>query len=179
MVPNYLMFIRVKNIKNKKGRVYPYAYLVDNRWYKRGTRQKGQGSRQIVKKYLGRVYSHSKTNDIGFYEHYKIENIEGYNGNHKEKILKDLVDWELFRHNIDVKEYNIDHRNKKVVKSDKEISLKLNEGLLCSYTLGRLHGFRFTGDERQDGLRFAKAFVEAGLEIPKEVFIGLFSKVYK
>jgi len=173
------MFIRVKNIKNKKGKVYPYAYLVDNKWYKRGNKEKGRGSRQKVKKYLGRVYSFSKENDGGFFEHLKIENIKGYVKKDKNKIINDMVEWEFFRHNIDKDEFFVDFSNKKVLRCDKEVSLKLNEGLLNSYTLGRLLRFRFTGEEREDGFKMAKYFVEAGIEVPKEVFVGIFDKVYK
>jgi len=173
------MFIRVKNIKNKKGKVYPYAYLVDNKWYKRGNKEKGRGSRQKVKKYLGRVYSFSKENDKGFFEHLKIEDIEGYVKNDKNKIINDMVEWEFFRHNIDKEEFFVDFSNKKVLRWDKEVSLKLNEGLLNSYTLSRLSRFKFTGEEREDGFKMAKYFVEAGIEVPKEVFVGIFNKVYK
>ena len=169
------MFIRIKNIKNKNGKVYPYAYLVDNKWYKRGTKSKSKGSRQIVKAYLGRVYSFSKAKDVDFFEHFKIDDVNEYIKNDKEKIMKNLVEWEFFRHNIGKEEFFVDFSNKKVIKGKKEVSLKLNEGLLNSYTLGRLLKFRFRGEEREDGFRLAKAFVEAGLEVPKEVFVGMFS----
>lgn len=170
------MFIRIKNIKNKKGKVYPYAYLVDNKWYKRGTKSKGRGSRQIVKGYLGRVYSFSKAKDVDFFEHFRINDVNEYlNKNYKEKIMKNLVEWEFFRHDIKKEEFFVDFFNKKVRRGKKEVSLKLNEGLLNSYTLRRLLKFRFKGDEREDGFRLAKAFVEAGLEVPKEVFVSMFS----
>lgn len=174
------MFIRIKNIKNKKGKVYPYAYLVDNKWYKRGNKGKGKGSRQKVKMYLGRVHSFSKVQDINFLGYLRINNIDDYIlKNDKNKIIKNLVEWEFFKYDVDKEEFLVDFRNRKVLKGGKEVSLKLNEGVLNSYTLGRLLRFRFNGDEREDGLKMAKAFVEAGLEVPKEVFIGIFNKVYK
>jgi len=172
------MFIRVKNIKNKKGKVYPYAYLVGNKWYKRGNKEKGKGSRQKVIKYLGRVYPFSKVKDAGFFDYLEVEDVEKYLGQWKNKIINELVEWELFRHDIDKNEFLIDN-SCKVLKKDKEVSLKLNEGLLNSYTLGRLLRFRFTGEEREDGFRMAKYFVEAGIEVPKEVFVSIFDKVYK
>jgi len=174
------MFIRIKNIKNKKGKVYPYAYLVDNKWYKRGNKGKGKGSRQTVKRYLGRVYSFSKVQDVDFFDFLKIEGIDDFIlKNDKNKMIKNLVEWEFFRYGLDNGEFLVDFRNRKVLKGGKEISLRLNEGLLNSYTLGRLLRFKFTGEEREDGFKMAKAFVEAGLEVPKEVFIGIFNKVYK
>lgn len=174
------MFIRIKNIKNKKGKVYPYAYLVDNKWYKRGTKSKSKGSRQKVNRYLGRVHSFSKAKDVYFFDYLRIDDIDDFIlENDKNKIIKKLVEWEFFRHDIDKKEFFVDFSNKKVMKGKKEVSLKLNEGLLNSYTLGKLLKFRFRGEEREDGFRMAKYFVEAGLEVPKEVFVGIFGKVYK
>jgi hypothetical protein len=178
MVPNFLMFIRVKTIKNKKGESYPYAYLVGNKWYKRKSKGKGRGSRQKVIGYLGRVYYFSKANDVSFFDYRKIEDIEEYVKKDRKSIIKDLVEWELFRHNIS-NEFKVDFAAKKVVKGNKEVTLKLNEGFLNSYTLGRLLGFRFRGNEREDGVRLARAFIEAGIEVPKEVFVGIFGKVYK
>jgi len=55
----------------------------------------------------------------------------------------------------------------------------MNEGFLCSYTLARLFNFKFGIEMENEGMEFAKAFVEAGIEVPKEVFVGIFGKVYK
>lgn len=171
------MFIRIKNIKNKKGRVYPYAYLVGNKWYKRGGNGKDKGSRQRVIGYLGRVHSFSKVKDDDFFEYLKVEDIEKYVSKGKNKAIKDLVEWEFYRHGVDG--FKVDFRNSKVIREGKEVSLKINEGFLNSWTLNRLLRFRFKGEDREDGLRLAKAFVEAGLEVPKEVFVGIFNKVFK
>lgn len=171
------MFIRVKKIK-KDGKSYPYAYLVDNKWYKRGSKKRGKGSRQKVVKYLGRVYSFEKVSDDGFFEYIKIkeEDTENYiRKTSKNKIIKDLVRWELGRHEAD-KEFFL--KNNKIMREEKEVSLKINEGLLCTYTLSRLLNFKFLGDERKDGFSLAKYFVEAGIEVPKEIFIGIFGKGY-
>lgn len=43
-----MVFIRIKNIKNKNGNYYPYFYVVKNTWTKKGSRQKVIG-------YLGKV----------------------------------------------------------------------------------------------------------------------------
>ncbi len=169
------MFIRIKNIKNKEGKVYPYAYLVGNKWYKRGSKGKGKGSRQRVMGYLGRVYSFSKVDDIGFFDYLKVDDVDRYIGKGKNEIVRNLIEWELYRQ--DIKGFNVDFRGMKVTKEDKEISLRINEGFLNSYTLRKLLRFRFTGEEREDGLRLAKGFVEAGLVVPKEVFVGIFSKI--
>ena len=170
IVPNLPMsFIRIKRIEGKE-----YAYLVENRWYKRKSRSKGKGPRQKVSKYLGRVYSFNKTNSNEFLNFKNINDIEQYiRDNNKNQIIKDLVEWEMFRHNIDGKEFLIDFDNKKVIKNDnkKEVSLKINDGFLNSYTLGRLINLK-----AGNSYYLAKGFVEAGIEIPKEIFVGLFGQ---
>ena len=189
------MFLRIKKINNIQ-----YAYLVDNRWYKRRTKDKGKGSRQKVRKYLGRVYSFDKVEDKHFFDFKKIGNIEEYiEKNGKNGVIKGLVEWELFRHNINKDEFDIDFINKKILKcsknsenflahkksrsdflvNKKEVSLAINEGFLNSYTLARLLDFKFGYDAEKAGLELAKYFVEAGIEVPKEVFVGIFGKVYK
>jgi len=160
-------YIRIKRINGKE-----YAYLVESKWYKRKFKAKNKGPRQKVSKYLGKVYSFVKDNDIGFFDFKVLSNAEQYLvDNNYEEIIKDLVRWELFRHNIDVNEFNVDFNSKKILTNNKEVSLKLNEGFLNSYTLRRLFNLK-----SNDSLYLAKCFVEAGIEVPKEVFVGLFSE---
>ncbi|MCH8003059.1 MAG: hypothetical protein IH934_00370 [Nanoarchaeota archaeon] len=162
-----MSFIRVKKIAGKE-----YAYLVENKWYKRRHKGKNKGPRQKVSKYLGRVYRFNKEKDIDFFSFKNINNLEQYlKNNNKNKIFRDLVEWELFRHNINNKEFIIDFTNKKIMKGKKEISLRMNEGFLNSFTLGRLFNIN-----SNDSYYLAKCFVEAGIEIPKEVFVGVFGK---
>ena len=160
-----MSFIRIKKINRNE-----YAYLVENKWYKRGFKGKGRGSRQSVSKYLGRVYFFATANDTDFYSFKGIQNIEEYlKTTARERVIEDLVEWELSRHNVDKVEFTVDFSNKKIVKKKREISLKMNEGFLNSFTLSRLFNMR-----SNDGYYLAKCFVEAGIEIPKEVFVGLF-----
>ena len=160
-----MSFIRIKRIAGKE-----YAYLVENKWYKRGFKSKGRGPRQRVSKYLGRVCRLDKTDNVDFFTFKKISNIEEYLRNTpREKVFKDLVEWEIFRHNIDKKQFTIDLNYKTVLKEKKEISLKMNEGFLNTFTLGRLFSLR-----SGDSYYLAKCFVEAGIEIPREVFVGVF-----
>ena len=49
------------------------------------------------------------------------------------------------------------------------VSLRMNEGFLNSYTLNRLLNLK-----HGDSYYLAKCIVEAGIEIPKEVFVGVF-----
>ena len=166
-----MSFIRTKNIAGKE-----YAYLVENKWYKRRHKGKNKGPRQKVSKYLGRVYRFNKEKDIDFFSFKNIDNLEQYlknNSNNKNQIFRDLVEWELFRHGINKEEFTIDFSNKKIINknNNKEVSLRMNEGFLNSFTLNRLFNLK-----AGDSYYLAKGFVGAGIDIPKEVFVGVFGK---
>lgn len=162
-----MSFFRVKKIKGKE-----YAYLVENEWKPRGSRQK-------VKEYIGRLYRFSIKNSIGFEEFIKIKSLEEYiNENNLNKIINDLVEWEFFKSGIQKDGFFIDIADKKIQKSGKNIAISINGGFLCSLTLGNLLEFKSINEEN-DGYRLARAFVEAGIKVPQEVFIGLFGKIYK
>ena len=162
-----MSFIRTKKIDGKE-----YAYLVENKWYKHSFKGKGRGPRQKVSKYLGRVHSFNKTDNTDFFNYKKINDLEQYlKNNNKQKIFKDLVEWELSRHSINKEEFTIDFNNKKIMRGNKEISLRMNEGFLNSFTLERLFNLR-----SGESYYLAKCFVEAGIDIPKEVFVGVFGK---
>ena len=166
-----MAFIRTKKIDGKE-----YAYLVENKWYKRRHKGKNKGPRQRVNKYLGRVYSFNKTENIDFFTFKKIDNLEQYlknNSNNKNNVFRDLIEWELFRHNINKEDFTIDYNSKKILnnKTNKEVSLRMNEGFLNGFTLARLFNLK-----SGDSYYLAKCFVEAGIEVPKEVFVGLFGR---
>ena len=63
----------------------------------------------------------------------------------------------------------MDLDNKIVKKGKKEVSLRINEGFLNSFTLDRLFRLRIG-----DSYHLAKCFIEAGIEVPKDVFVGMF-----
>src|SRR3989338_1998834 len=116
-----MAFIRTKKIDGKE-----YAYLVENRWYKRKHKGKNRGPRQKVSKYLGRAHRFNKEQDIDFYSFKKIDNLEQYlknNFNNKNNVFRDLIEWELFRHNIDKEEFAIDFSNKEILKNNRMVSL--------------------------------------------------------
>ena len=162
-------FIRTKKISGKE-----YAYLVENKWYKRGFKSKGRGPRQKVSRYLGRVYNFDIKNNDDFFTFKEINNLDQYlKNNNKEKIIKELVEWEFWRHSIDKEQFTIDFVSKKVLRSNREVSLKINDGFLNNYTLSRLFNLKLVD---RGSYYLAKCFVEAGIEIPKEVFVGVFGK---
>ena len=160
------MFFRIKKIKGKE-----YAYIVENEWRRKGSRQK-------VKDYIGRVYRLNLVNDIDFLQYRKIENIQSYiENNDKNNIINDLIEWELFKFGIKKEEFSIDIINAKIQKGKKNIALWINEGFMCDYTLKNLLEFKSEGDEEIDGYRLAKSFVEAGIKVPQEIFVGLYQKL--
>lgn len=163
-----MAFFRVKKIKENE-----YSYLVENEWKKKGSRQK-------VKEYAGRIYRFELKNSIEFPTHLKIDNLQSYiDKNSNEKIKTDLVEWELFKFGVDKQEFNIDLGNKLIRKKNKNVCLLINDGFMCHYTLRNLLDFKPEGDDGNDGYRLARAFVEAGIKVPQEVFVGLFSKLIK
>ena len=159
------MFVRVKKIKG-----YQYAYLVENRW-KYGT------SKQKVKEYLGKVYT------FPLEEKPFTGKLEG---SFKEDVLK-LITWQLSCYGFTMAKLAaikdgliVSFQTLKFIqeKSGKPFVLKGKEGYLCRHTFQRLLHFQPEGYEEQVGKELAKAFVDAGINIPKGIFIKLFQKIY-
>ena len=159
------MFVRVKKIKG-----YKYAYLVENSWNK-GT------SKQKVKGYLGRVY------DLPLEEKEFAGSLDGSFSD----VVIELLKWQLECYGFGIAKEAAVKDGLKVVfddlrfmqeKSGKSFVLKGKEGYLCPYTLKKLLDFKSEGYEEKVGRDLAHAFVEAGINIPKEVFIKVFEKVY-
>lgn len=169
-------FIRIKKIKG-----HSYAYLSENQWMKR----KGK-VRQKTKKYLGKVVRLEIKNNKELYDFINIpQDIEHINqyikSKERDEIFSDLIKWELKRH--DFKEVRnvfrkddlyVNIRLKQVMKDKQNIVLSINEGYLCGHTMSRL--FKFKAYSIDDSLKLAKYIVEAGIKIPEEIFIGIFSK---
>lgn len=179
-----MSFIRKKRIQNRE-----YAYIVENRWKKRVGKGSKKGSRQKVKGYLGRVLKLSPKQEIDFISHFCSDGVEGYmEGNDKKSIVMDLVRFELLRHgfeeagkllsNGDVF-FDLDNNEFSANEGKvKKLVLELNEGFMCKETIESLLGFK-AKDGEEAGLSLANAFVEAGLKVPEEVFVGFFGKLYK
>ncbi|HLC96229.1 MAG TPA: hypothetical protein VJH97_02815 [Candidatus Nanoarchaeia archaeon] len=166
-----MVYIRIKKIKKKSGNCYEYAYLVENTWKKRK-----QGARQKVKAFLGRVHKPVISNDVDFLQHHSIMDINQYvKENGLGKITRDLITWELHKHDLQ-NDISIDFENRVVRRYKNKAVVQMNEGFLCDYTLKKLLGFRFKDDENA-GITLAKAFVEAGIKIPEELFIKVFEKI--
>lgn len=163
-----MVFFRIKKIKGKE-----YAYMVENRW-------NSQGSRQKVKGYLGRAYRFTLKNSGSFSEFKKIINLELYiNNTGKERIIEDLIEWELFKFGINKQEFIVDLKDAHIQKNKRKAVFLINDGFMCNLTLRNLFEFKPQGDEQVDGHNLARALVETGIKVPEEVFVGLFGKFYK
>ncbi len=170
-----MAFIRIKNIKNNK-----YAYLVENTWTNKGTRQK-------VKAYLGKVLDLKLINQLDFDEF--ISKFKLKNTTPKETIIN-LIQWELYRHGF--KQGTKD--KKPCWKYDKitafpedglinikkrNIVLNINDNFMCNHTLNAILNFSSDSDQEEVAFELAEAFVIAGIQIPKEVFINIYQKIHK
>ena len=191
-----MAYIRVKKIRTKKGSVYEYAYLVENRYRKRK-----KGARQKVLDYLGKVYQFDVDKRLVFEVPEEVDAAAfveefGYRG-----VVRKLVGFELLRHGfafsdgaysqagiiVTVDEKSISFGNGNEMRSDRsateksgndKIVLAFNEGFLCKKTYLDLLTFRAESDDEHDvGKAFGHAVLEAGIGIPKNVFVALFQKV--
>lgn len=172
-----MAFIRTKKIKGAE-----YAYIVENIWKKRGRKVK-----QKTKKYLGKVYRVDRVNLMDFNEFHNIEDINDYiDRATTEKILIDLIKLELFNYGFKETKEEIwqredcffDLKNKKTYNNKKKpIAVALNDGFLTDYAVKKL--LNFSAGSEEEGYDLAKMFVEAGIAVPKDIFVGFFSKVFK
>ncbi len=160
------MFFRIKKIRGNE-----YAYIVENEWKRKGSRQK-------VKAYIGRAYRFNLENDADFLKYFSIKDTNDYvKNNSKEKVVNDLIMWELFRFGIKKEEFLIDISKSSVKKNKRNAVLLLNEGFMCNLTLRNLLEFK-PSDPETDGYRLARAFVEAGIKIPEDIFVALCQKAF-
>ncbi len=169
-----MTFIRTKKIKEHK-----YAYLVRNVWTKNGSRQKS-------KKYLGRVVEFPKIKDIDFFFYFGRE----YNSKGKSvlQLVIDLIEFELIKHGFKLDKDKKTWINENVYvrlkpfklfnKYKKPVLLGINEGILCKYMVHKILNLDISTEEdpRSEAYRLAKAFVEAGFKVPKEVFAMVWEK---
>jgi hypothetical protein len=153
------MFVRTKLIRKRK-----YAYLVKNRWTKAGPRQK-------TVRYLGVVFEPEKISDEPF----------DHGGETAREIVESLVHWQLANYGFKDRGRSVWGRDDITVDLKRLVcshAIKMESDFMCTYNLKRLMRFKSSGDQSVVGLALAKAFVAAGIPVPQEVFVEVFSKVY-
>lgn len=164
------MFIRSKRVKG-----FDYGYAVENKWTKKGPRQKKA-------KYLGRIYYIDQEKDIEFEEYFKvdIDKLEPLD------LIKEIIGFELYKHGFQKvrgvwrkDDFSINLTKSKVMKDKSNIVLGLNNDFLCGFTLKRILKFKSDKDKQGVAMDLAKAFVQAGIPIDQYVFISLFQKIYR
>lgn len=161
-----MVFIRIKKIKQ-----YEYAYLVENSWKKKTSRQK-------VKDYLGRVVMLEET-DIP------------YEGSIEQQSFKDavesIINWQFKRLGFEEKNGKLEHedhtynpKNHTLIakRLKKPVVIKSHDGYLSTYTIKKLLSFEPIGTEEEIAYDLARSFVSCGIFVDKGLFIELFEKVY-
>lgn len=175
------MFIRIKKIKGLE-----YAYLVKSVW-------KDKTARQKVVQYLGKVYILKKTNTASFETFCEQEKKDLENADLK-TIIQTLMGWTLSQYGFTKdpllqKKWVLedgkvvgDSEKFKIISGKKEITLKVNDGYMNACTLKALVDIQLnknTEEQRQAATSLAKAFVDTGIEVPQDIFIEVFQKVYQ
>lgn len=175
------MFIRIKKIKGLE-----YAYLVKSVW-------KDKTARQKVVQYLGKVYILKKTSTASFETFCEQEKKDLENADLK-TIIQALMEWTLWQHSF-IKDPLVqkkwlfengkvvgDPEKLKITSGKKDVTLKVNDGYMNACTVKALVDIQLnknTEEQRQAATSLAKAFVDAGIEVPQDIFIEIFQKVYQ
>jgi hypothetical protein len=129
------------------------------------------------------VYRLGKEKDVDFWKSVDAEPESYLRLAAKEKILHDLIRFELMKHGFadiggrwarDMIKADI-KRKKFVNDTGSNCVLAINEGYLCSYRLKELLKYSADGSE-ESGYNLAKLFIESGIDVPQDVFIAYYEK---
>jgi hypothetical protein len=169
------MFIRTKTRKNKSGKTYIYAYLVSNKYRKKGPKQK-------VKKYLGRVHVLEKLKNEQFSTHFTNINT---NKKPLENAILELLKLELVNHGFKQQENLTYKREDITVDLDKckvfdstgnSIYLALNDGYMGNKTLLEVLEYKPPlGLDKEIGKDLAKKLISSGIMLDSNTFLSTFS----
>jgi hypothetical protein len=183
-----MAFIRKKKINEQY-----YGYIVKNKWTSKGSRQKA--------KYIGKVIHLPIVNEISFEEYcnnnFNYGSKDYIRKNSKTEIINEIIKLELIKRGLIIEKIEIKdsskikkiencltngdyyYKGRRLFKksTNKEVVLEMNEGFLCRFSTDRLLRVKIIGyDEREKGIKLAKALLEAGLKVENEVFVLLFEK---
>lgn len=163
------MFVRTKKVKGLF-----YAYLVKNKWTKKGPRQK-------ICKYLGRVNTLKPVLSMDFEDF--CGSLDNFSPG---EIVRSAVAFELYKHGFKESkknlwksdDFSVDLEKAKVRVGKKPAVLSINNDFLCDFTLKNLTKFKSSKDENGVAMDLAKAFVQAGIPVREDVFIRLFQLIF-
>ncbi len=168
-------YVRLKLIKGQN-----YGYWVESVWTSKGPRQK-------VKGYLGKVIELTKTQERSLSEFVQEPFDTTFKSMPRKDALTNIIRWHLGNYGFVKEDGHLGHpercrydvkRNIFVDEKGKgqNLVLKSNDGYFCEKTIGLLFTFKEQGFEREVGVKLAKAFVLAGIDIPKDFFIAYFNR---
>jgi hypothetical protein len=179
------VFVRIKKHKNKK-----YAYLVENLWTEKGTRQKSR-------KYLGRLVNFSnsapsgKENFLTALQECKAEKLKELDFN---SAIKKLLEIELlklgfkktaeyvFEKDCEEKTCTVNIKELNFISGKSNFVIKNNEGFMCRETIENLLNTIAEKKESETEQRNAvikellKNLLEAGLKPEEDVLLLLYDK---
>ena len=187
------MYIRIKRVRKKNGKVYDYAHLIEGVWKKKKKvlidgKKSFKGFNNSVQKYrvfLGRVYICNITNSQPFENFFGCEFNDFVRDNNVEQVYLSLVKYELLIRGF--KEINeklikdgfvVDLKKKSFSDSSRELVFKLGErgGYLCNYTLEKVLEVKKIKN-KQEGINLMKNIKSAGIKLDGDQFFALANKL--
>lgn len=187
------MFIRVKKVKKRNGKVYEYAHLVQGAWRKRRQiiKEDGWGFRKFnnsvhdYKGFLGRVYR-LEDKKIDFNDFFS-DFAKFVDKNDVENIYKKLLEYELLSRGFfrkkgifTNKEIFVDLNRMIVHNGRDDVVIKLRDfsGCLCSKTLGDLFEIKKVSN-RHEGIYLMKKLKAVGVMLNSDQFFTLADRLLK
>ena len=191
------MFIRLKKVKKRNGKVYEYAHLVRGVWRRKRLRREGEGKKSFVgynnsvhkySGFIGRVHRFDKIKE-------KLNSDKFFDGEFKnfvncseiENIYEKLIEYELLSRGF-IKRGKVLNSgnifvdlNRKIVhdgNSDVVIKLKDFGGYLCSLNLDELFSIKNI-QNKQDGIYLMKKLRQNGINLKPDEFYLLAEKMLK
>lgn len=193
-MPNsYNMFIRVKKVKKRSGKVYEYAHLVRGVWRKkRIKREEGKirfrkfnNSIHKYSQFLGKVYrSDEKSKEVDFKRYFNEEQVKILE---IEEIYRNLIEYELLcrgfvnQRGVLIKDQNCVDLKRLIVhdgKGDIVIKLKDMGGYLCALNLEGLFKIKKISN-KYEGMELLKRFKSLGIQLEPDQFFILADRLLK
>ncbi|MBI4017124.1 MAG: hypothetical protein HY363_05540 [Candidatus Aenigmarchaeota archaeon] len=157
------MFIRVKKINGIN-----YAYLVENVWTPKG-------SRQNVTAYLGKVVQLQKKKTTPA----KLTPTQ-YTELINQLLESTLLDYGFIKQtttNFCLQDIIVDLKHQQVTKNNKPAILALEQGHLCEHTIAELIRFSKKENPEKTAIALASALLAAGITVSTENMVALYESI--
>lgn len=188
------MFIRVKKVKKRSGKIYEYAHLVKGVWKRRKLIRTEEGRKfkhfnNSVHKYsdfLGRVYRFEDKQELDF--EIFFDNFKDFvNNNEISEVYKKLIEFELLSRGFNDKK-GVLHNSGLFVdlkrncvhdgKGDVVVKIKKHSGYICNKNLEELFEINKI-QNKAGGVYLLKKFKSLGMDITPENFYLIADKLLK